>query len=44
MVGSCEHSIEPSGSIRREFVDQLSEYYLLKDSAPWSELEIKVLI
>jgi len=37
-VGSCQHGDEPSGSVQgREFLDQLSAYWLLKeDSAPWS--------
>jgi hypothetical protein len=36
-VGSCEHSKEPPGSIEgRGFSDQLSNYQLLKDFAPWS--------
>jgi hypothetical protein len=37
VAGSCEQSNEPSGSIRRrEFLDKLSDYELLKEeSAPW---------
>jgi hypothetical protein len=40
MTDSCEHSNEPSGTIRGgEFLDWLSDYYILKkDCAPWSEL------
>jgi hypothetical protein len=38
MVGPCEHSNEPLGSIKDgEFLGQLSDYQLLKkDSVPWS--------
>jgi hypothetical protein len=38
LAGSCEHSNEPSGSIKgREFI-QLNDYeFLKKDSAPWSQ-------
>jgi hypothetical protein len=33
----CEHSNEPSGSIKGgEFLDQLSDHKLFRDSAPWS--------
>jgi hypothetical protein len=33
---SCEYGNEPSGSIKdEEFLDQLSDYQLLKNSAPW---------
>jgi hypothetical protein len=36
VAGSCEHGNEPSGSIKGEvFLDLLSEYELLKDSAAW---------
>jgi hypothetical protein len=35
--GLCEHRREPSSSMKGdEFLDQLSDYVLLKDSAPWS--------
>jgi hypothetical protein len=36
VTGTCEHSSEPSDSIKgREFFDQLSDYqFLKKDSAP----------
>jgi len=37
MLGSCEHSNEHLGSIRSgKFLDQLSDYKLLKDSSPLS--------
>jgi hypothetical protein len=38
VAGCCEHSNEPMDSIKGgEFVDQLSDYQLLKkDSAPFS--------
>jgi hypothetical protein len=38
VAGSCEHSNEPSGSIKvGEFPDLLSDCQLLKkDSAPWT--------
>lgn len=37
---SCEHSNEPSNSIkRRQFIDYLTDYYLLKNSYPWSSLK-----
>jgi hypothetical protein len=37
VVDPCEHSNESSGSIKDgDFLDWLSDYYLLKDSAPWS--------
>jgi hypothetical protein len=39
MSGSCKHNNEPSGSMKREFLDQLSDIQLLKeDSAEWNEL------
>jgi len=39
VVGSCEHDNEPLDSIKGdEFLHYLSEYYLLKDSVPWSQL------
>jgi hypothetical protein len=32
MAGSCEHSNEPTGSIKgREFLDHLSDYQIPKD-------------
>jgi len=35
VVGSCEHCNEPLGSMKgRKFLDLLSDYWLLKDSAP----------
>jgi len=42
VVSSCEHSNEPSSSVKgREFFDWLSNYLLLKkDSAPWNWLII----
>jgi hypothetical protein len=38
VTGSCEHGNEPSVSLKnREFLDQLSKYYLLKkDYVAWS--------
>jgi hypothetical protein len=34
VAGSCEHSSEPSGSVKGGvFLDKLSDYLLLKDSA-----------
>jgi hypothetical protein len=37
VAGSCEHGNELSGFIKGgEFLDWLSDYQLLKDSAPWS--------
>jgi hypothetical protein len=37
VAGSCEHNNDHFGSIRNEsFLDHLSDYYLLKDSVPWS--------
>jgi hypothetical protein len=40
VAGSCEHSYEPTGSIKRgKFLGQLRDYELLKkDSAPRSKL------
>jgi hypothetical protein len=36
-VGCCEHGNEPSDFIKgEEFLDYLIDYWLLKDSAPWS--------
>jgi hypothetical protein len=36
MVGCCGHGYEPSGFINGgEFLDQLSDYQLLKDYSPW---------
>jgi hypothetical protein len=36
-TGSCEHGNEPSSSIKGgEFLDQLSDYQLLKGSVPRS--------
>jgi hypothetical protein len=33
----CEHSNEPSGFIKGgEFLDELRQYQILKDFAPWS--------
>jgi hypothetical protein len=44
MADSCEHGDETSGSIKgEEFLDQPSDYYLLKDSALWSELFVSVV-
>jgi len=38
VAGSCKHSNEPSGSIKGQFVDKVSDYLLLKKhSFPWSE-------
>jgi len=38
---SCKHSNEPSGFIKNEkFLEQLSDYKLLKDSVSWSCHEI----
>jgi hypothetical protein len=35
VAGSCEHGNKISGSIKGEkFTEQLSDYQLLKDSAP----------
>jgi len=35
--GFCEHGSEPSGSIKGgKFLDEPGDYWLLKDSAPWS--------
>jgi hypothetical protein len=32
---------DPSGSIKGgEFLDQLSDYYLFKDSTPWSQSNV----
>jgi hypothetical protein len=37
VAGSCEHGNEPLGSIKDgDFLDQLSNYELLKDCALWS--------
>jgi hypothetical protein len=37
VVGSCEHGNEPSGSIEGgEFLEQLGEKLLNKNSAPWN--------
>jgi hypothetical protein len=37
---TCEHGNEPSGAVRGgEFLDQLSDWWLRKDSAPWSLLK-----
>jgi hypothetical protein len=37
VVGSCEHDNKPSGSIKWEILEQISDWRLLKkDSAPWS--------
>jgi hypothetical protein len=36
LVASCEHGYESSGSMKdREFLDYLSDYWLVKDIAPW---------
>jgi hypothetical protein len=43
VVGSCEHSNGPLGSIKdSNFHDQLSNYQLLKDSVKWSQLVANV--
>jgi hypothetical protein len=40
-VVSCEHGDEPSGSIKGEKIFiWLSDYYLLKMTATWSELVV----
>jgi hypothetical protein len=45
IVASCEHNNEPLGSIKGgEFLDQMSNCQLLKDSAPRSSLVISVLV
>jgi hypothetical protein len=46
VTGCCEHGNEPSVSIKGgEFLDQLSEYFLLKkDSAPWSWVVILLFL
>lgn len=37
--GLCEHSSEPSGSIKDgNFYDEVSNFQLLKDSVPWNLL------
>jgi hypothetical protein len=37
VAGCCEHGNEPSVSMKGgEFLDFLSDYLFLKDSAPWS--------
>jgi hypothetical protein len=39
VAGCCEHGNEPSCSITGgEFLDQMSDHQLLKDSSPWSYL------
>jgi hypothetical protein len=39
VAGSCEHDNKLSGSIIGEtFLNQLNDYQLLKNSAPWSDL------
>jgi len=42
VVGSCEHTSKPLGSIKSgEFLDQLNEYHVLKkDSNPWNWLAV----
>jgi hypothetical protein len=45
VAGSCEHSNEPSGTIKcEEFLDQLNDTQLLEDSASWSYLLQKVQV
>jgi hypothetical protein len=34
--GCCEHGNEPSGSVKREILEWLSDCRLLKNSVPWS--------
>jgi hypothetical protein len=39
VTGSCSYGNEPSGSIRGgRFLEWVTNYYLLKDSAPWNPL------
>jgi len=39
VVGCCQHGNESPGSVKGgEFIDWLSDYQFLKDSAPWSYL------
>jgi hypothetical protein len=41
VAGSSEDGNEPLGSIKcGEFLDLLSDYWFLKDSAPWSWYEL----
>ena len=39
MAGSCEHGNEISGSIKcGEFLDRQRNYYIPKDSVPWTSI------
>jgi hypothetical protein len=43
-LGLNEHGTEPSGSLKGgECLDQLSDYSLLKDSAVWGQIDIRVV-
>jgi hypothetical protein len=40
VAGSCEQGNKTSGSIKgEEFLNQLNDCHLKKDSAPWSSLQ-----
>jgi hypothetical protein len=43
VVVSCKHGNETSGSVNGgDFIDQLNDYWLFKDSALWSSLVLRV--
>jgi hypothetical protein len=45
MASPCDHSSEPSGSVKGgEFLDQLSDCQVLKDSDPYRRLCIAFLV
>jgi hypothetical protein len=37
VAGFCEHGDEPSGFIRKDIFDKLSDNQLFKYPVPWSE-------
>jgi len=43
VAGCCENGNELSGSIKDEFPNQMSDYQLLKDSAPWRYLIMPII-
>jgi len=45
VVGFCEHGNEPSGSIKQDIFDKLSDYqFFIEYPAPWSKYVSSALI
>lgn len=40
MTDCCEHGNECSGSVKDTSLDQLGDFKFLKDSTPWSQVQM----